>query len=197
MDEAAEERTALLTYSGLFRNERVPFALKDGPGKAHCATNVSFATVKWQYALVYFDVFVVYLQTPSQHIQQAATVLRLIMSAKLALELKKCFFLTRPFDCCGHTILPKTIEVAAEKTDAIYGFKTAINVGELGSFHGLRNVYCRLVPSFSTIAALPNGKLKKGDPRYFGVEEKDLAVMEQWKEKLTTTPVLALLKRER
>lgn len=129
--------------------------------------DVILATVGRKYALVYLtDVFVC-LKTPSQHIEQAATVLRLMKSARLILKLKKSFFISNAIHYLGHTIRLGLLKVATKTTDAIYGFKPPPNTSELRFFLGCCNVYGRLLPVSVLVAAPLNANLNKGEQKSF------------------------------
>lgn len=103
--------------------ERIRFDLKHDSATFHRAKDVIIGTVNWQYALVYLDDHVVNSRTPSQHVEQAATVSRLMKSAGPILKWKKCFFRTDAMDYLRHKIRPGTRQVTTKTTVAIRFFK--------------------------------------------------------------------------
>lgn len=107
MDEDAKYMTLLVTDHGLFRYKQMPFGLKNASAAFQRATDEILATEKFQYALVHLkDVFVL-SQTPSQHIEEVATVLRLMKCVGFTLNLKKSFFFTDAINYLRHRIPPK------------------------------------------------------------------------------------------
>lgn len=122
---------------------------------------VILSTVKRHCALVYLDDVFVMSEMPLQHIEQVATVLRMVSSAGLTLKLKKCFIFTDAIDFIGHTICPGTVKVATKKTNAIQSFRLPTTIREPPLFLGLCNVYRQFVSRFSMIAASLSTKLMK------------------------------------
>lgn len=103
--------------------------------------NVIRFTVKWQFTLLYLDDVVAFSQTTSQNIEQIASVLRLMNSAGITVQLRKRFLFTDVVDFLGPTIHPGTLEVATKMTDAVRSFRLPTNVNELGLILGLCSVY--------------------------------------------------------
>lgn len=91
MNEDIKDKTALVTHHVLFRYKRISYAMKNAPAMFQRAMILILSKVKWQYALVYLDNVILFLKTPSPHIEQASIASRLIKSAGLTLKLKRCF----------------------------------------------------------------------------------------------------------
>lgn len=158
--------------------------------------DIILSTEMCQYALVYLDTIFVLFQKLAQHIQQAATVLRLIRSAGLTMKLNKCFFYPGAINYLGHTVHPITLKTPAKTTDAVRGFRPSTNIWEVRSFLSFCHEYRRFVSNIVKTATLHIAKLKKDKPKSFELDETEFAVMEHLKEWLTTLPILALPRRE-
>lgn len=74
---------------------------------------------------------VVFLQTTSQHVEQVATVLRLMKNAGLTLKLEKYFFITDAIEYVAHAIRSGTLKLATKITDVIRGFRPATNINKI------------------------------------------------------------------
>lgn len=89
MLENANDKTDFVTNHGQSWSKQMLYALKNASATSKRATGNILLTMEREYALVYSGNVVVFLQTLSQHIEQIATVLWLIKSPGLTLELTK------------------------------------------------------------------------------------------------------------
>lgn len=78
-----------------------------------------FASVPWQFAVVYMDDIVVFSKLPKNHIEQGRCVLRKLYKAGVTLKLKKGKFFTETIDYLGHVIRPGSVELAGHITDTV------------------------------------------------------------------------------
>ena len=192
LDERDKDKTAFVTHHGLYRYTRMPFGLKNAPATFQRAMDVILASVKWQTAIVYLDDVIVFSTDIGQHVHQVDRVLRLMSEAGMTLKLKKCFFFCDKIDYLGHVISPGKLEVASKTTEAIKGLSYPTDVSQMRSFLGLCNDYRRFVPNFTRLAKPLNRKLKKDRSIRFELDDSEKEAVDALKEKLTSTPVLAL-----
>lgn len=62
------------------------FGLKNAPGTFRFITDLTIAAVKWQFALVYLDVIVIYSKSSEEHIGHARRVLTILNDAFFTLR---------------------------------------------------------------------------------------------------------------
>ena len=139
--------------------------------------------------VVYFDDILIYSQTKSEHVMHLREVLTVLLENKLYVNLKKCSFMTNSLLVLGFVVSAEGIRVDEEKVRAIREWPTPKTVGEVRSFHGLATFYRRFVRNFSSIVAPITECMKKGKFHWGEDAEQSFALI---KEKLSTTPVLAL-----
>jgi len=95
----------------------------------------------------------------------------------------------------GYIVTAQGIEMDEEKVKAIQDWLTLKSISEVRSFHGLASFYRRFVKDFSTIAA-PLSEIVKKSVGFKWNDEQDKA-FNLLKDKLCSTPVLALLEFRR
>lgn len=154
-----KRKLAFDKFHGLFWYKRARSGPKTAPTTFQRAMDAIISTVKWQGALVYLGDVVVFIQTPSQHIEQVANVLGLMKSAELILKLEKYFIFTRAIEYLEHTVRSGALELARKTSDAIRGFRPPTNIREPRLFLDLCIVHGRFGPSFFSTASPLNSKL--------------------------------------
>ncbi len=66
--EADSEKTAFVTFRGLFEWVILPFGLCNSPACFQCAMDLALVGLQWQNCLVYMDDIIVYSPSFSQHL---------------------------------------------------------------------------------------------------------------------------------
>lgn len=105
---------------------------------------------------------VIFSGTPDEHIDHFRHVLIILYDAVVTLNLLKCYHFTNGFDYLCHVICPGSLKVLTRTTDDIGKLEHQTNVTGLRSFLILRNVFRRWVQYFTSLAALLNEQLHKG-----------------------------------
>ena len=142
-----------------------------------------------KFVVVYLDDILIYSKTEAAHYNHVREVLAVLQANELYINLKKCSFLTDKLLFLGYLVSADGIHVDEDKVRAVREWLTPKTVSDVRSFHGLATFYRRFVWDFSSIVAPIIECLKKGRFSWGKEAEQNFALI---KEKLSTTPVLAL-----
>ncbi|XP_021743197.1 uncharacterized protein LOC110709290 [Chenopodium quinoa] len=124
-----------------------------------------------------------------KHLRQVLSCLR---EHQLYAKLSKCEFWLEKVAFLGHVISKDGVSVDPSKIRAVSDWPTLKNVSDVRSFLGLAGYYRRFVKDFSMIAKTMTSLMKK-EHKFSWTQECEEA-FKILKERLTTTPVLALPK---
>jgi hypothetical protein len=142
-----------------------------------------------RFVVLYFDNILIYSRNPHEHFTHLRDVLTLLRDNCLHVNLKKCSFMTASLIFLGFVVSSQGLRVDEEKVRAIREWPTPTSAHNVRSFHGLATFYRRFVKNFSSIAAPLTECMKKTRFEWTDAAEQSFALL---KEKLTSTPVLAL-----
>ena len=174
---------------GLYEWMVMPFGLCNAPSTFMRLMNQVLRPFIGKFVVVYFDDILIYSRCEKDHIEHLRQVLEVLNANKLFINLKKCSWVTEKLMFLGYIISSNGILVDEEKIRAIKDWPTPKTVSEVRSFHGLATFYRRFIRDFNTIVAPITTCLKKGKFQWGEEAESAFTLI---KEKLCTTPVLAL-----
>ncbi|XP_023873831.1 uncharacterized protein LOC111986436 [Quercus suber] len=142
-----------------------------------------------KFVVVYFDDILIYSKTEAAYYNHVREVLAVLQANELYINLKKCSFFTNKLLFLGYVVSADRIHVDENKVCAVREWPAPKTVSDVRSFHGLATFYQWFVRDFSSIVAPIIECLKKGRFLWGKEVEQSFALI---KEKLSTTPVLAL-----
>ena len=159
LDEESLQLVTINTHKGLFKYNRLPFGVSSAPAIFQRCMESLLREQKG--AAVYIDDILVTGGSTEEHIQNLNSVLDILESANLRLNLSKCFFLQPRVEYLGYVIDQHGLHPTEEKVTAIKEAPKPKNVSELRAFLGIINYYHRFLPNLSTKLAPLHELLQK------------------------------------
>ena len=183
-------KTAFKTRYGHYEFLVMPFGLTNAPTAFMDLMNMVFSSYLDKFMIVFIDDILVYLGNPEELTEHLRTVLQILRERQLYAKFSKCQILLDKVAFLGHVILAEGVSVDPQKIEAILNWKPPTNVSEVRSFLGLAGYYRKFVEGFSKIATPLTNLLKKDHK--FEWPNTCQHSFEELRQRLTTTPVLAL-----
>ncbi|GKV24168.1 hypothetical protein SLEP1_g33813 [Rubroshorea leprosula] len=183
-------KTTFRTRYGHYEFIVMPFGLTNAPARFMDLMNRVFGKYLDQFVVVFIDNILIHSSSRTLHEKHLRTVLETLRSERLFAKFKKCEFWLDNVAFLGHVVTKNGISVDPQKIEAVVDWRRPNSVAEIRSFLGLASYYRRFVGDFSRIA-LPMNRLIKKDTKFEWTPECEKSFLTM-KEKLVTTPVLAL-----
>jgi len=189
--------TTLTSRTGMFRLLRLPFGLVNAPTSFKRALDIISSGLRWQTCLVYLNVVIVFSRTVDEHIQHLREVVLLLEKADVSLKPSKCHLFQQEVECLRHVVRPGQLLVNQKNIKNLTQALPTRNQTELKSFLGMCKVYRRFIKDYAHIARPLTKLTSKKVPHVLPpLDAAQLAAFEYLKERLTSTPILALPRRE-
>ena len=119
MDPDSQEKTAFVTYAGLYEFKVMPFGLCNAPATFQRLMEAVLAGLTRKICMVYIDDIVVFSQTFDDHLSHMDQVFDRLRRAGLRLKPNKCDFAKRKVEYLGHIISSDGIEPNPRKVEAV------------------------------------------------------------------------------
>ncbi|XP_021717910.1 uncharacterized protein LOC110685691 [Chenopodium quinoa] len=143
-----------------------------------------------KFVVMFIDDILIYSRDEEVHKKHLRQVLSFFREHQLYAKLSKCEFWLEKAAFLGHVISKEGVLEDPSKIRAISDRPTPKSVSDVRSFLGLEDYYRWFVKDFSRIAK-PMTSLMKKEHKFSWTQECERA-FKTLKERLTTTPVLAL-----
>lgn len=183
-------KTAFRTRYGHFEFLVMPFGLTNAPAAFMDLMNRIFRQYLDSFVVVFIDDILIYSWNDEEHKDHLKIVLSILQEHQLYAKLSKCEFWLREVKFLGHVISSKGVAVDPAKIEAMTERQRPTSVHEIRSFLGLAGYYRRFVEGFSKLSG-PLIALTIKNAKYAWSEQCEQSFQEL-KERLTSTPVLAL-----
>ena len=180
-----------LTNKGLFKPQVMYFGLCNSPGTFQRMMNSIFQELLYEGVLAnYMDDFIIPARTMKELEEQTIRFFKIAEKHNLCFKRSKCDFNMEKISILGMIVGKGQVKIELEK---IKEWKTPTRIKDVESFLGFANFYRRFIYNFS-YTAKPLNKLK--GKKEWKWEEEHQRAFEELKEKITSQPVLSLLRRE-
>lgn len=188
VDEADKEKTAFISFSGLYEFNVLPFGLCNGPATFQRLMEIVLAGLQWKTCLVYIDDILLFSSSFSDHLVRLEQIFTRLREANLKLKLKKCKFGLKRITFLGHLITSEGVAPDPDKVKAITEIAEPTKVEELRSFLGLASYYRKFIRGFSEVAAPLTALLHQGTKFCFDQNCKNSFL--KLKDLLVSSPIL-------
>ena len=188
----SREKTAFITYQGLFEFRVMPFGLRNAPAVFQRLMQRVLAGLNPpegpDFVSVYLDDVIVFSRTLDDHLHHLSLVIDRLTKAGLKLKPSKCHFISQEVQYLGHLLTPEGIRPNPDRVAAVRDYPTPRNVKEVRQFLGLASYYRRFVKNFAKTAQPLHNLTQKGAVFCWtpGCEE----AFQQLKQRLIESPIL-------
>lgn len=190
--ERDKKKTAFMTYHDVYWYSTMPFGLKNIRAAFLRTMDAILASVKWQTAILYLDCVNVLSNDAWQRIRQIEQVLRLMKEAGMRLKVKKCFSISSNFDDLGRLISLGKQQLPFGTASGIKILSCRTKLFQMRSYLITCKINCRFVPNFARVARPIIQRLKQGESFTFKLNISKHEAVDILKQRLVSTPVLAL-----
>lgn len=142
---------------------KMPLGLSSTPGSLQWTIHVVELCVKWQFALMYLDKFILSFRNADEHRWHVRSLIWILHKYSVTIILKKGKLFTGRIDYRWHILLPNILKEAHHTTDTISDLKPPCKVSKSKYFLDLFSIYRRLVSNLAPISAAFNDKCKTID----------------------------------
>ena len=188
VDEKDREKTAFITYEGLFEFNKMPFGLCNAPATFQRLMDLILAGLQWTNCLVYLDDILIIGKTFTEHLKNLELVFNRLREAGLKLKPSKCAICQKQVNYLGHVISADGIATDPAKTDKVAHWPIPTCQRKVQRFLGLVSYYRRFIKGFATIVK-PLHRLTEKCTHFQWTNECQKA-FDCLKQCLTTAPVL-------
>lgn len=193
VDEESREKTAFITYQGLFEFRVMPFGLTNAPFVFQRLMQKVLSDLNPtdgpEYVVVYIDDTLVFSRTMEEHLAHLRKVLERFRQANLKLKPSKCHFIRQSVEYLGYIITSQGLQPNPNLTKAVTEFPVPESVSQVRQFLGLTSYYRRFIGRFAAIAS-PLHALTRKDVEFSWSQECQEA-FDGLKRALVTAPILA------
>ena len=139
------------------------------------------------------DDFIILARTKKKLEERTIRFLKIAEKHQLCFKQSKCDFDMEEISILGVVVEKKQVKMEQEKVKAVKEWKTLTRIKDVESFLGFANFYQCFIQNFSHTAKPLNELKSKKNWKW---EDEHQKAFDELKEKITSQPVLSLLRRE-
>ncbi|GJX19975.1 putative reverse transcriptase domain-containing protein [Tanacetum coccineum] len=183
-------KMAFRTRYGHYEFQVMPFGLTNVPAVFMDLMNRVCRPYLDKFVIVFIDDILIYSKTKEEHDAHLRLILELLKKEELYAKFSKCDFWLSKIQFLGHVIDSEGIHVDPAKIESIKDWESPKTPTEICQFLGLAGYYQRFIEGFSKIAKPMTTLTQKSVKFNWG--EKEETAFQTLKQKLCSTPILAL-----
>ena len=190
IEESDKEKTAFITYEGLFEWNTMPMGLTNSPSAFQRNMERVLSGLNWKICLVFIDDIIVFSKDFNQHIQDLHEILTRLRRFGLKIKLDKCHFCRKNLPYLGVIISGENVLMDPAKITSIKNMTIPQSVTEVKAFLGLSGYYRRFIEDYAYLAK-PLNEITKPTKKFIWTEETQMA-FDELKKRVTEEPILRL-----
>jgi hypothetical protein len=148
--KAHRERTAFISFAGLFQFTRLPFGLISAPQTFQSVMNEIKKELSSK-CFVYLDDIIIASSHEEEHVSALKELFGVLCKNGLKLKLSKCHFGRKYIKYLGFIISEEGIKPDPKNIESVANFKPPKSLKELQSLVGACSYFRKFIPSFSHI----------------------------------------------
>lgn len=191
LEKSSQYKTAFAFGNRLYCFKRMTMSLRNSPATLAILIDTIFRDLS-PYAFAYVDDFIICTETFEQHMKILTIIAKRLADAGLTISPSKSNFCFKRLEFLGYILSEEGLSTNPDKVSAIHKFPCPTTAKEARRLIGAAGWYRKFIPNFAEITA-PISDLYKGNKKgkidWTDEAEKAFITL---KEKLTTTPVLAM-----
>lgn len=188
LSSEAQEKSAFITRSGLWRWKVLPFGLTSAPATFQRLMERVLQGLHWKTLLLYLDDIIVMSADLQGHISRLTEVLERLKQAGLKLKPSKCTLMQTQVKYLGHVVSSTGVATDPEKVNAVRAWPEPKDVTQLRAFLGTAGYYHRYVPDYASVAKPLTQLTGEKSTWQWGPSEQEAFSKLKWL--LTHAPVL-------
>jgi len=178
------------TKQGLYEWLVMPFGLTNAPAAFMRITNDVLRPFLDDFVIVYMDDILIFRKTWEEHLKHVKQTLDVLKREKLYVKLSKCEFGKTSLNYFGHIVEGGELKIDPSKVAVTVNWPKPKSAIEVRRFLGAAKYWRKFISKFSLIVA-PLHALTRLN-KLFQWGGKQQKAFDTLKEKISTTPVLAL-----
>ena len=123
MHSDSQEKTAFITYQGLYEFRVMPFGVMNAPAVFQRLMQRVLEGLKTksgkEFVSVYLDDVIIFSESLKEHVEHLEVVFNRLRDASLKLNPRKCKFVCDEVDYLGHLVTPSGLKPNRRNLDAV------------------------------------------------------------------------------
>ena len=152
LDQDAQDKSAFITRTGLWKWKVLPFGLTSAPATFQRLMEQVVQGLHWKTLLLYLDDIIVIAPNFDTHMERLGEVLGRLGQAGLKLKPTKCELLQTEVCYLGHVVSQHGVATDPRKLEAVENWPEPKELKELQAFLGTVGYYRQYIKGFATIA---------------------------------------------